>query len=525
MFTLAVIIGFYAYIIFFLGVTGLLYLKFVLPITICFILCSFFVIKPEIKIRKLSRVEFFLFFLLFFQILINLIGTLGPELSFDALWYHLTLPKLYIQNHAIIHFPGWLLYYSAMPKLTEMFYTVALLFSSEIVAKIIHLLFGILILGTIYKIARKYFDAKYSLLACLIFYSNLVVGWLSTTAYIDLARTFYELMTFWAFLFFTQKREIKYLLLSSLFMGLTISTKLISVGSFIIYIPLFLWFFGIKKNLKKTFKYIAAFIVISLLVPLPWFIVSYLYTGNPVYPIFSGYPLDKNPLHLLNPINFISESWNLLAHSQDPINPIYIIFLPLIIFYIKQLKKYEKIFALYSLLGLIVWYLTPRTGGGRFVLPYLPIASILVVMVLKRLHPLLKKYSTALIIIVSIISIGYRGLANKKYIPVLLGKQTKADFLIKNLNFKFGDFYDIDGYFAKTIKPIDKVLIYGIHNLYYVNFPFIHESYLKQGDRFNYIIVGDGELPKKYSKWKLIYQNNTNNVKLYALPEWPFFKR
>lgn len=529
MFTLTIIIGLYAYVIFFLGVAGLLYLKFVLPITIFFILCSFFIIKPSLRIRKLSEAEFFLLFLLFFQILINLIGALGPELSFDALWYHLTLPKLYAQNHAIIHFPGWLLYYSAMPKLTEMLYTVGLLFSNEIVAKIIHFLFGILVLGAIYKIARKYFDTKYSLLACVVFYSNLVVGWMSITAYVDLARTFYELMTFWAFLLFSQKKENKYLLLSAIFMGLTISTKLISIGSFLIYIQLFLWFFEIRKNIKKTFTFITAFVVISLLVPLPWFIFSYIHTGNPVYPIFSGYPLDKNPLHLLSPINFITESWNLLTRSQDLINPIYIIFLPVIILYIKQLKKYEKIIPLYSLLGLIVWYFTPRTGGGRFILPYLPVASILVVMVLKRLYPWSKKYYIAIIILIAIISIGYRGFANKRYVPVILGKQTKADFLAKNLNFKFGDFYDVDGYFARTIKPTDKVLIYGIHNMYYINFPFIHESYREEGDWFNYILIGDdlpaGRLPQKYSKWKLIYQNNTNNAKLYALPESPFFKR
>lgn len=521
MFTLTIIIGLYAYTIFFLGVAGLLYLKFVLPITIFFILCSFFIIKPTLRIRKLSEAEFFLLFLLFFQILINLIGALGPELSFDALWYHLTLPKLYVQNHAIIHFFGWLLNYSAMPKLTEMLYTVALLFSNEIFAKCIHFLFGILVLGVIYKIARKYYDSKYSVLACIVFYSNLVVGWMSIAAYIDLARTFYELMTFWAFILFTQKKENKYLALSAIFMGLTISTKLLSVGSFIIYIPLLFWLFGIRKNIKKTVTYIAAFIVISLLVPLPWFIFSFIHTGNPVYPIFSGLSFDYHPLTLLNPFHFLRETWIVLTHTADPISPIYIIFLPLIILCIKKLKKHEKIFVMYLLLGFLAWYITPRTGGGRFILPYLPVASILVIIVLTKLSGWIKKYSIILIILISLISIGYRGIANKKYLSVILGKQTKADFLAKNLNFNFGDFYDVDGYFLRTIKPTDRVLIYGIHNLFYVNFPFIHESYLKKGDWFNYILIGNdppaGGLPQKYSNWKLIYQNNINKVNLYKV--------
>ncbi len=508
MFILAILIGLYAYSIFFLGIAWLLYLKYIIPITVLFIIPGLFFLKSRIEIkRKLSRAELFLFFLLFLQVLINFIGALGPELSFDALWYHLTLPKLYVQNHAITFFPGGLLYYSAMPKLTEMLYTVALLLNNEIAAKVIHFLFGILILVGIYKISRKYVDKTFSLIACLIFYSNLVVGWMSTTAYVDLARTFYEFMTFWAFLIFSEKKESKYLFLSTILMGFAISIKLIAVGSLLIYIPLFL---------KKP-KYLFSFLFISLLIPFPWFIFSYLNTGNPVYPVFSGYPLSPNS-YLLSLINFIREVWILLTRAADPISPIYVIFLPVVILFISRLKKQEKLFALYSFLGLLVWYITPRTGGGRFILPYLPVWSILIVIVLSKLPPVLKKYSVALIILIALISIGYRSIANKKFIPVVLGKQTKADFLTMNLNFNFGDFYDVDGFFAKTIKPTDRVLIYGIHNLYYVNFPFIHESFAKPEDWFNYILVGEGELPQQYSNWRLIYQNNTNHVKLYALP-------
>jgi len=512
MFTLGIIIGIYAYIIFSLGIAGLLYIKFILPLTIIFLL--FIILILYSKRSQLFQCNVTLewksiaiILLLFFQACINLIGALGPEISFDALWYHLTLPKLYLQNHVIRFFPGGLLYYSAMPKLTEMLYTVALLLSNEIVAKLIHFLFGVFILIAIYKISRKYLDTASSLTACLIFYSNLVVGWMSITAYIDLARTFYELITFWAFLLFVEKKEYKYLFLSAVFMGLTISTKLVAVGSLAIY-SLFLW--------KKP-KHLFSFLIISLLIPLPWFVFSFLNTGNPVYPIFSGYPF-SSAAHLVSPINFVRETLTLLMRSADPISPVYIIFLPLILLFFSRFKKHEKPIALYSLLGLFVWYITPRTGGGRFILPYLPVWSILVAILLSKLPFIFRKYSTVLIIVVALISIGYRGIANKKFVPVIFGKQTKEEFLTKNLNFKFGDFYDVDGYFAKTIKPTDRVLIYGIHNLYYVNFPFVHESYMQPEDWFNYVLVGEGQLPPQYANWRLIYQNNTNNVKLYALP-------
>ena len=509
MFVLGILIGIYSYIIFFLGVNGLLHQSLALPLTVFFIFVLLYTFKSGIKLSwKYSKTGVFFLTLLFAQAGVNLIGVLGPELSFDSLWYHLTLPKLYIQNHSITYIPGWLMYYYAMPKLVEILYTAVLLLSNEIVVKLLHYIFGILILIVIYKIAQKYLNKTYALAACVIFYSNLVVGWMSTTAYVDLARTFFELLTFSAFLIFIDKKENKYLYLSAIMMGLTISTKLIAVGSFLIYIPLL-----IKKP-----RQLISFLLISLLIPLPWFVFSFLHTGNPIYPLFSGYPLENNVLHLLNPFNFIEELWGLLIHSQDPLSPIYLIFVPLICLYLGKFKKQEKLFAYYSLFGLLIWYFTPRTGGGRFILPYLPVGSILVLMTIEKLSNSIKKYSFVLIVFIALVLIGYRSFANKKYIPVILGNQTKSDFLAKNLNFKFGDFYDIDGYFAKKIKPTDMVLIYGIHNLYYVNFPFIHESYLKKGDWFNYILIGEGMIPKRYSNWQLIYQNDISRVKLYALP-------
>src|SRR6185437_14950424 len=118
----------------------------------------------------------------------------GPEIGFDALWYHLTLPKLYLGWHQVRHIPGGLLYYSDMPKLTEMLYISGLAILGETGAKLIHFSFGILCCIALYKVGRKFFSPLLSLIAVAIFYSNLVVGWESISAYIDLARTFFNIM-------------------------------------------------------------------------------------------------------------------------------------------------------------------------------------------------------------------------------------------------------------------------------------------------------------------------------------------
>lgn len=523
MFAIAISIGIYSYIIFSFGLLGLLYRLYIVLITFVYIIIlTYFnrevliriilqyinVLKKTSEIVKGKPFLNFLITLIVLQVAVNFIGVLGPELGFDALWYHLTLPKIYLQNHSIFHIPGGLLYYSDMPKLTEMLYTAALAPSNEIGAKLIHFSFGILSMIALYRISRKFLPKTFSLLVLVFFYSNLVVGWMSITAYIDLARTFFEIMALWGFLEWQEKKESKWLIESAVMLGLAISTKLLAVGSlFIFSILIILYFLHKKDKIKDLFIGLFVYWFICLLVPLPWFVFSFIHTGNPIYPFFTNiYPVKLN-FYLINPLNL-----------SDPISPLYVIMLPVAFILYKKFTATTKLILLYSFLAIIIWYLTPQTGGGRFILPYLPALSIISVVVIKMIKKkTVQSLLIAIIILMSLFSIIYRGAANSKYIPVILGKETKAQFLSNHLNFSFGDFYDTDGYFAKKIKQKDSVLLYGFHNLYYVNFPFIDSSWVRKGDLFNYIAVRNDDLPKRFSYWKLVYYNSTTKIKLYSL--------
>ncbi len=519
MFYLALLIGIYSYIIFFLGLLGFIYRPVVILFTAAFIFTTVFFIKRNLEIssfkdktvsfiKKSTKIELILLAIISFQALVNLIGALGPELGFDALWYHLTLPKIYLLNHSISFIPGGIFYYSAMPKLTEMLYVAGLSFGSEIIAKLIHFSFGILILIALYSLSRKFLSKIFSLLALVLFYSNLVVGWISITAYIDLARTFFEIMALWGFVEWFEKKEKKWFVLSAATLGLAISTKLLALGTLLIVSGLIIFYFlSKKKKLKDLFTGLFVYWFICLLIPLPWFIFSFIHTGNPVYPFFTNiYPV-KLGFNLINPLNL-----------SDPISPLYVIFLPIAVLIYRKFKPSLKIVLFYSLLAVLFWYITPQTGGGRFILPYLPAFSLISVVVVKLIEKIrLQKIFIGLIIVLSLFSILYRLVANSKYILVVLDKESKSQFLSSHLNFAFGDFYDIDGYFAKKIKHADKVLLYGFHNLYYVNFPFIDSSFVKKGDTFNYIAAQGNNFPQRFKFWNLIYYNKTTNIRLYSI--------
>jgi hypothetical protein len=534
MFSFALFLGLYTYVLFFLGIIGFLYKPTVIICTILIFSVYFFLqrrniqslfINVKLKRKRVTlktnegRLRIVLVSLLVLQALINLIGALSPELGFDALWYHLTLPKLYLLNHSIYHIFGGLLYYSDMPKLGELLYVGMLSFGNETLVKLLHFSFGLLSAAALYFLARKFFTPFISLLTVVIFYSNLVVAWESTTAYVDLIRTFFEIMALWCFINWHKVEKQKWFYLSAVMVGLAIMTKLLAVGSLIIFAVLILLSRQKWRNIS-TLRDIIIFWVIALVIPIPWFIFSYLHTGNPVYPFFSTiYQIAPEPLSLGS---FFASVWVLFTHASDPISPFYIMLLPIIILFFPKMKKEIKFVAVYSVLAIIVWYFTPRTGGGRFILPYLPAFSIVCAAVFdvlirqkKQFGIGFSRYVLIMLIIISAITMAYRFVAERKYIPVLIGKQSKQDFLKNNLNFSYGDFYDTDNYFKKNIKPTDNVLLYGFHNLYYVDFPFIDSSWAKRGDSFNYIAVQNGTVPDKYKNWQLIYKNDKTMVKLY----------
>lgn len=537
MFALAIFIGIYSYLIFILGLLGLLYKSYVVVLTVIYVtLVIFFKVTPWLKVRpwtkvtpfltflRNSKLSILLFLLVFLQAVINLVGVLGPEYGFDALWYHLTLPKIYLLNHKIEYIPGGLLYYSTMPQFTEMLYVAALAFNGEILAKFIHFLFGLLSLAVLYKLSRKFLSTTSSLLVVVISYSNLAVSWESITAYIDLSRTFFEVLAMLAFINWLDSKQKKYFYISGLLLGFAISTKLIALGSLFIFTALMIVFYLRRdmeyiKDIRGLIINITIFCLISLLIVSPWFIYSFIYTGNPVYPFFTNTYPTKFDISLLNPVRFLVDIWNIFTHAADPISPIYIIVFPLTIIVYRKLENKFKPILFYSILSIITWYFTPQTGGGRFLVAYLPILSLISVIILNLVskeYKILKNMLIIAAISISLVSIIYRGVANSRYIPVIMGKETKDQFLSKHLNFSFGDFYDIDGYFKKHIKPSDKVLLLGFHNLYYVDFPFVDGSWLRKEDNFNYIAVKDGDLPSKYENWRLIYQNLQTKVKLYS---------
>lgn len=520
---LAILIGIFSYIVYASGLlsnlSSLSYLGMVFLGSVLFL-----AVKRKIWEKVISffreilkdRICLVLFGLLFIQAIVNLLGALGPELGFDALWYHLTIPKIYLGQGRIFFIPGSLFYYSAMPKLTEMLYLVSLVFSSGgILAKLIHFSFGIFSAIALYNLARRYLRQRESLLTVLIFYTTLIVGWQSITAYVDLTRTFFEILALDLFLRWwgsdKEKKEAKvFLIESGVMLGLAVSTKLIAFAT----LPIFLLLILIKSKKTLTTFY---FLLSTVIIPLPWFVFSFIHTGNPIFPIFSGILDQSHNIFSLNLLRFFGDSWTLFYRSVDPISPIFLIFLPVVLLGMikSKLASWIRVIAFYSIFALVFWYFIPRTGGSRFILPYLPAFSLLLVAVISAQEKFFKEALLVLGITIAVVNIGYRALANKKFIPVVFGRESRNEFLSRNLNFKNGDFLDLNNDIKKIVREDELVLVDGFHNLFYLDFPFVHSSFAKPNVSASYILTQDNNFPKDAFLEEFIYKNQATGAKLF----------
>jgi len=517
MFIVALLIGGYAYIILLLGLLRQLSFPPIFISTVIFLILTIFIIWKNrqhfiFKIKTCSKTEKLLGIILILFFLIHFIGALTPEIYFDALWYHLTLPRIYLWDDSIHFIPGNLYYYSAMPQLIELLYIPALLFGNEITAKVIHYLFAILTTLVIVKIGSRFASFKIGLVAGLIFISDLSVAWLASTAYIDLGRTFFETVSLYYLISWWQDKKKQDLLKSGLILGLAISSKYFALATLSLGLG-----FVLLNSSKDKLKNILVFCLPAFFVSGFWFVYAYLYTGNPIYPIFTPNLDSSHQSQIGGLYNFAKQFYNLSNDPHDwlsPISPLYLMYLPLII-YIALRNKKIKTWVLYALGTIIIWYLIPRTGGSRFMVPYLPLFALLVSFSVFNLkQKSIRKISIFILFSVILFNLTVRMYVNKKTVPLLLGLQTKQEYLIQNLDFS-NAFYDIENKLPSLIDKSEPILIIGGHNLFYFPSIFIHESYY-QGQSVNYILTQYKNLPVQYqTDFKLIYQNEKTFSKLY----------
>jgi len=526
MYFLALILGITSYLVFLLGVVGKLSLPWLTLPLLIFSLTLVWqvagVTKQILPVGKevyqkwpwLARFGLGLFLAM---VIVNLLGLLAPEISFDALWYHLTLPKLYLHEGHLQFFKGGLLYYSAMPQTMEMIYLLGLAFSGQLLARFFHFMFGLLTAVAVFNLAKRFLKLPWALLASFIFYTQLVIGWLSAAAYVDLTRTFLEVVALTSALIWLEKRKSGWLALCGAIIGIASSVKLISLASALV---LFILILAYSQHKIKDILIFTGELLIAIG---PWLAYGYKKTGILLYPFLTNWFWQTQTAGLGIKAWFLSRTPIALASAiiktaftkEDILSPIYLISLPLWIkiFPLLNQKKIRFLWQYILLTGLI-WFLTPL-NYNRFLLPYTPAIIILMLRLIQIQKREIKITFISASLFIALVHLGIRGMSNGRVIEFLAQPQATQAYLQQYLPAKLGNFGQAADFLVNQVGEKEKVLVVGSHNLFYFPVNFDHESWAEPGIKYKYILTQGKDLPKGFGNLPIAFVDPDAKIVIY----------
>jgi hypothetical protein len=360
--------------------------------------------------------------IIFLLALISSIAILSyvPPVSKDALTHHLAVPKLYLNHGGIYEIPS--LKFSYYPMNIDLLYMIPLYLGNDILAKYIHFIFALLTGWLIFDYLKRKINNLSALFGALLFLSTPIVVKLSVTVYVDLSLVFFSTASILFLLKWAEKDfQLKYLIISALSCGFALGTKyngLIVLFLLTLFIPFIYskYFQDSTRSQYRAIYYGAFFLFISLLLFSPWLIKNFIWTNNPLYPLFDNWfnPANVDSIYSIGPFAqrrmlYQESLWETLLiplriffQGQDnnpryfdgKLNP-FLVILPFFAFYGRkndpsELQREIKILFAFSILFLLFAFFM-RDMRIRYITPIIAPLVILSVFGLDKIYRFEKK--------------------------------------------------------------------------------------------------------------------------------------
>ncbi len=211
---------------------------------------------------------------------------LTPPVSYDAVAFHLAIPKTYIAAHRIIYIPY--IVYSNWPLGAEMLFTLTLLLGSEFLAQLTTWSFAVIIGMGLFAFGRKRLLPQASLLAPAVWFSIPMVASLTGTGLVEVPLTCYSFLAFYALWRWRETNARSWFAMSALLSGCAAATKLNGAAIAIIAAALGLLLELQAKRPRRAMRMFIGYGVTSLVVVLPWYLKSWMFTGDPLWPFLGS---------------------------------------------------------------------------------------------------------------------------------------------------------------------------------------------------------------------------------------------
>ena len=382
--------------------------------------------------------------------LFNLAWALAPEIQFDGTWYHLAAPKAYLAEHGLVNLP-----YGYNAHLVETIFTVALALHGQIVAKLLVLAMSVMAAFGVYALGRSLFNPRVGLWAAALFYSTPLVSWLSSTTYIDLVVALFLVATLLAFLRWRETRQIVWLLATGFLGGAAVGTKLTAL--FGLPVIAFLLLMDLLRTPELSagskVKALAGCALAASLVAAPYFLIVYIFTGNPFFPLLNGvfttgsfraaanlnadagkFSLGYSPLVFLKlPFVFTFQSQRFGEGLPAGALGIALALLPLGLLYLMARRNVAVI--LLTICAVFLALLGYTMPYGRYYIPILPVVVVLAIAAVIDFSSVtwLKRFNLAclgagLVAQVAVIPLMYWNIPERVPLSLALGAESQEAF-------------------------------------------------------------------------------------------------
>jgi hypothetical protein len=478
-----------AYAVFALAALQALYAYTIIAILILFIVLSFkgwHLLKYD-ELRAIISIpqngyERIAFFTLVVCLCVAFLLVLTPEISKDALVYHLAVPKLFLKHQGFYFIDGNI--FANYPLLGEMLYIIGLFLQGDILAKAVHFLFLLaILLGMSQFISQRIGENAFPCLSLLIFMTVPSVFEASYMAYSDLFVTYYCLGAVLAYMNWSGDRKTVWLIMCGIFTGLAIACK---------YTALLLPFLGVlgilwtsRNNqlpVRTAVRCLCVYLICVTLAGSPFYIKNWLMTGNPFYPflyhIFGGLGWDQDQarlydlfLHNLGMgrelIDYVLLPWNVSfnAKMNSPqfdgiLGPIFLVLLPFALG-LRKTGLDIKIITVYCILSFLFW--ASSAHQIRYLFHILPLLAILIGFLLAyyQRRKIILRIMTILIAGCLLFNFYYISTEFLKIRPlgVVFGAESKDDFLKRML-----PSYEMFKFINQGLQPDSRILLIYMRN-------------------------------------------------------------
>jgi hypothetical protein len=345
-------------------------------------------------------------------------GLLPPS-DFDGLMYHLAIARLYLENGGFFH-----VFFNPQanfPMLTEMNFMLGLAWGNDIICKTMSFGLGAMTLAVIAALCKRHCsDSRLALSACLVFltFTN-TIGNMNDCC-VDIPQAVWTLMSVLFMERFLENGRLRYALCAGVFCGMAMQTKIFGVIALPI---LFVQLLSAAKTrgAKRTWIGATAVFVPALLLALPWYGKSFMFSGT-ILSISHGtiegqglaHPMGvaaRSPLlyWLINiVVRIVSAPWAFSLfphlHQSDSFGPLIMAVLPFMLFVpvpprVRSLLLYAGIF-LAGILFMEMWFI-PGGSSIRYSTFILMLSSPLIVWTVSQLtsHPAIRRMCAVFVII------------------------------------------------------------------------------------------------------------------------------